>query len=173
MGDDFKKEFGAEIKRARKHGHLKQEDLGKRIGVAKSAISKYESGESDIAASKVNEIAKACDYTFQIPVRETDMFKKELRTIAKQVSFEGSGEDEKFVEWYINGHKRSGVPESVVDVVSKTAALADIYDEKGSSLPKECITFVMQEMIAQEREKRLMNRLRAYVERIARLEKKQ
>ena len=172
MGDGFKKSLGNEIKQARKHGHLTQSELGEKIGVSKSAVCKYEAGESEVTASKMNDIALACDYTFQIPPKEQD-FIKGFQAIIKQASHEKSAEDEQLVQQYLRCHQKIGIPKEVLDIVSGTASLADIYYEAGMELPTECIENVIRVMIDQERRSSMTRRLRAYIEKFHELEKRQ
>lgn len=172
MGDDFKQAMGKEIKRARRHGHLNQAELGERIGVSKSAVCKYETGASDITASKMYDIAQVCDYTFQIPLKEQD-FIKGFQAIIKQASHEKSAEDEQLVQQYLQCHQKTGIPQEVQTIVNGTAHLADIYDETGMKLPSECIENVIRVMIEQERRSSMTRRLRAYIEKFRELEKRQ
>lgn len=52
---------GEKIKARRKELGMTTEELGRMIGVQRSAISKYEKGRVDLKSKQLNEIAKALD----------------------------------------------------------------------------------------------------------------
>lgn len=51
--------IGEKIKARRRELHMTTEDLGKLIGVQRSAVSKYEKGRVELKASQIQAIAKA------------------------------------------------------------------------------------------------------------------
>lgn len=51
--------IGEKIKARRKQLHMTTEDLGKLIGVQRSAVTKYEKGRIELKATQVQKIAKA------------------------------------------------------------------------------------------------------------------
>ena len=53
--------IGEKIKARRKELGMTTEELGQKIGVQRSAITKYEKGRVDLKSSQLQEIAKALD----------------------------------------------------------------------------------------------------------------
>ena len=51
--------IGEKIKARRRELHMTTEDLGKMIGVQRSAVTKYEKGRVELKASQIQAIAKA------------------------------------------------------------------------------------------------------------------
>ena len=51
--------IGEKIKARRRELHMTTEDLGKLIGVQRSAVTKYEKGRVELKASQIQMIAKA------------------------------------------------------------------------------------------------------------------
>lgn len=51
--------IGEKIKVRRRELHMTTEDLGKMIGVQRSAVTKYEKGRVELKASQIQAIAKA------------------------------------------------------------------------------------------------------------------
>jgi len=64
--DNFDKDFGKRIKRAREEAHLSQEALAKRLKVNRVAISQIENGERKISAEEVAELSKIFGITTDI-----------------------------------------------------------------------------------------------------------
>ena len=53
--------IGEKIKARRRELHMTTEELGDRIGVQRSAVTKYEKGHIELKASQIIQIAKALD----------------------------------------------------------------------------------------------------------------
>ena len=76
-------EIGDLIKKARLEKGLTQEELGKIVGVQKSAIAKYENGRVvNIKRSTLHGLAKALDIKPSSLIGETEADKKEKSTAA-------------------------------------------------------------------------------------------
>jgi transcriptional regulator with XRE-family HTH domain len=59
--DKFYKNLGAKIKKIREKQGLSQEELGKKLGVKRVAISQIETGGRKISAEEITEFAKVCN----------------------------------------------------------------------------------------------------------------
>lgn len=66
------------IKHIRKSKHVSQSELGKRVGLPQSHISKIEKGQTDLRLSSLSEIVKHLDHELMIvPVSK----RNEVRTL--------------------------------------------------------------------------------------------
>lgn len=64
---------GEKIKARRMELHMTTEELGKKIGVQRSAISKYEKGRIDPTTARLNDFARALDVPVSYLLPEYDL----------------------------------------------------------------------------------------------------
>jgi hypothetical protein len=67
-----------QIAKARKEKGLKQSELGKKLGLPQSHVSKIERGEIDVRLSTISDIAKTLDHELMLIPREIIPFVKSL-----------------------------------------------------------------------------------------------
>lgn len=58
MNDNYMKEVGSRIRETRKRQGMTMKELGNKIGLHESSVSRIEKGESSIELNKLKEIAK-------------------------------------------------------------------------------------------------------------------
>lgn len=75
--DRFYKNLGAKIKKAREKLGLSQDELGKKLGIGRVAVSQIETGDRKISAEEISEFAKV----FNIPTDILLNIKKDIEVV--------------------------------------------------------------------------------------------
>ena len=73
--------IGEKIKARREELHMTTEELGQKIGVQRSAISKYEKGRVDLKGEQIIKIAKALDISPVLLLSDDDPDQERLEAL--------------------------------------------------------------------------------------------
>ena len=83
----YRKQYGTVINRKRNKKNLSQQDLADEIGVTRSSVSRYESGDMEIPASVLPLISAACDFHFSEYMEDFDYVRLAMRMDGFDVYF--------------------------------------------------------------------------------------